>query len=171
MEGLKGAIHLGLKKIETPKAERNATRAQVADGTRLVYLICDERDRKATIPVRKFLKAQGFDVDIPAFEGDAAKVRAANQKLLTTCDAIIVFYGAGDEAWKRTIDSELKKMNGYRTGPAILASYTILAEPKTSDKEELLELEEPNLINALSGFSEDEMAVFVNAVEAAGRRS
>ena len=38
---------------------------------------------------------------------------------------IILFYGAGDEAWKRTIDNELKKMPGYRSGKPLLASYTL----------------------------------------------
>ena len=28
----------------------------------------------------------------------------------------MVFYGEGDEAWKRTVDYELKKMPGYRDG-------------------------------------------------------
>ena len=77
-------------------------------------LICDERDRKATIPLRKFLKGQGLDVQIPVFEGDAATVRRNNQDLLTRCDAVIVFYGAGDESWKRTVESDLRKMKGYR---------------------------------------------------------
>ena len=91
-------------------------------------------------------------------------MREANQQLLATCDAVILFYGAGDEAWKRTIDNELKKMPGYRGGKPLLASYTYLADPKTSDKEDLLDMEEPNLIKGLGGFSEAEMAAFMQAM-------
>ena len=95
-------------------------------------------------------------------------MREAHQQLLTTCDAVILFYGAGDEAWKRTIDNELKKMPGYRGGKPLLASYTYLADPKTTDKEDLIDMEEPNLINGLGGFSEAEMAAFVQAMNPSG---
>ena len=99
--------------------------------------------------MRKFCKQSGFDVALPAFEGDASQVRKTNQQLLASCDAVLLFYGAGDEAWKRTIDNELKKMAGYRAGKPLLARYTYLAEPGTSDKEDLVDMEEPGLINGL----------------------
>jgi hypothetical protein len=169
IEELRAAIHATLKKIEQPEPqqpERDATGAQAAGGDRakLVYLICDERDRKATVPLRKWCKQQGFDVALPAFEGDASQVRKANQQLLAGCDAVLLFYGAGDEAWKRTIDSELKKMAGYRDGKPLLAKYTYLAEPKTSDKNDLIDMEEPGLIDGLGGFAEAAMAGFTQAV-------
>ena len=126
-------------------------------------MICDERDRKATIPLRKFLKSQGFETNIPAFEGDAAAVRQSNQDLLSTCDAAVVFYGAGDEGWKRSVDAELRKAAGYRSSKAPLAPYTYLAEPATNDKTELVDLEEPRLIDCLTGFSEAALADFVKA--------
>ncbi len=116
LEDVKAAIHAALKKIETaevpapPKAAAEATEAD----TKLVYLLCDERDRKATIPLRKYLKTQGFESKIPVFEGDAATVRQSNQDLLSSCDAVLIFYGAGDESWKSSVDSELRKASGYR---------------------------------------------------------
>ncbi len=119
-------------------------------------------DRPATIALRKFLKSEGFEVKIPIFEGDAASVRQANQELLTECDAVILFYGAGDEAWKRSVESEIKKVKGYRGEKPLLASYTYLAEPSTDDKRELIELEEPNLIKGLGGFSESEIQRFLD---------
>ena len=64
-----------------------------------------------------------------------------------------LFYGAGDEAWKRAIDNELKKMAGYRGGKPLPAMYTYLAEPRTSDKEDLIDMEEPGLIDGLGGFA------------------
>ena len=82
------------------------------------------------------------------------QVRKANQQLLASCDVVILFYGAGDEAWKRTIDNELKKMAGYRDGKSPPAMYTYLAEPRTSDKEDLIDMEEPGLIDGLGGFAE-----------------
>ncbi len=160
IEDLKGVMHAALKKMEKPEPP-----PPERQGNRLIYLICDERDRSATIPLRKFLKGRGCDVQIPLFEGDAATVRQNNQDLLAGCDAVILFYGNGDEAWKRSIESELKKAGAYRAAKPLLASYIYLAEPMTESKTELIELEEPNLINGLQGFSEAEMLKFVTAVD------
>ena len=130
----------------------------------MIYLICDEKDRKNTIPLRKFLKAQGFKVNIPLFSGDAETVHEAEKAHLSTCDAVLLFYGAGDEGWKFGRENDLKKMRAYRGDHPLPVSYTYLAEPATDDKEELIEFEEPNLINGLDGFSETEMNAFVEAV-------
>jgi hypothetical protein len=161
LAALKEAVHAALKKLEQaapPKADSGR------DGdSRLIYLICEERDRESTKPVRKFLRQQGFEVKIPVFEGDAAAVRTANQDLLSQCDAVLLFYGAGDEAWNHTAENELRKMKGYRGGKPLLANYKYLAEPATDDKKELIELE-PNVVDGLKGFSEKAMEAFVKAV-------
>lgn len=166
IEGLKTSIHAILMKLERPEPPLLVDPA--ADHTKLIYLICNEKDRKATVPVRKFLREQGFKFEIPAFEGDATAVRETHQQAMTNCDAVILFYGAGDEAWKRTIDNELKKMPGYRSGRPLLASYTFLADPKTTDKEDLIDMEEPNLINGLGDFSDTMMTAFVQAMNQKG---
>jgi hypothetical protein len=165
IEGLKTSIHAVLAKLEKPEPQLPAEQAAAADQATLIYLICNEKDRKATVPLRKFCRGLGFEVAIPAFEGDAAAVREAHQQLMTNADAVILFYGAGDEAWKRTIDNELKKMPGYRSGKPLSASYTFLADPKTTDKEDLIDMEEPNLINGLGDFSDTMMAAFVKAMK------
>ncbi|MGH9929732.1 MAG: hypothetical protein ACREA9_10980 [Pyrinomonadaceae bacterium] len=162
IEGLKTSIHDILAKLEKPEPPPPVGQAK------LIYLICNEKDRKATVPIRKFCRGLGFEVAIPAFEGDAGAVREAHQQLLTNADAIILFYGAGDEAWKRTMDNELKKMPGYRSGKPLLASSTFLADPKTTDKEDLIDMEEPNLINGLGDFSETMMNAFVQAMNPRG---
>jgi hypothetical protein len=176
IEELRAAIHATLSKIEQPEPklpECDPTGAQEVAGesTRLIYFICDQKDRKASVPVRKLCKQLGFEVALPAFEGDASEVRKTNQQNLTSCDAVFLFYGAGDEAWKRAIDNELKKMAGYRRGRPPPATYTYLAEPRTSDKEDLIDMEEPGLINGLGGFEETATAKSIQAVIAAGATS
>jgi hypothetical protein len=153
---LKSAVHATLQRPE-PKPT-------VPESTKLVYLICDGRDRGAAVPLRKFLKSHGLDVEIPVFEGDAATVRRANQDIFTRCHAVMLFYGAGDEAWRRTVESDLKKMSGSRRENSLLASYKYLAQPFTDDKKDLIELEEPNLINGLGASSEGEMKPFLDAL-------
>jgi hypothetical protein len=168
IEGLKTSIHAILTKLEKPEPQLPAEQAAAADQAKLIYLICNEKDRKATIPVRKFCRGLGFEVAIPAFEGDATAVREAHQQLMTNADAVILFYGAGDEAWKRTIDNELKKMPGLRSGKPLLGSYTYLADPRTTDKEDLIDMAEPNLIIGLGDFSDTMMAGFMQAMNSSG---
>jgi hypothetical protein len=176
IEELRAAIHDTLRKIEQPEpgqpqgdvggAERAAARS-----TKLIYLITDAKDRKATVPMRRLCRQLGYEVAVPAFEGDASEVRKTNQQLLASCDAIILFYGAGDEAWKRTIDNELRKMAGYRGGRPLPPVSIYLAEPKTDDKQDLIDMEEPGLIDGLDGFAEAAMAKFLQGVTEDGTTS
>jgi hypothetical protein len=165
VEGLKTSIHAILAKLEKAEPQLPPDQAAAADQAKLIYLICNEKDRKATVPVRKFCRGLGFEVAIPAFEGDATAVREAHEQLLTNADVIILFYGAGNEAWKRTIANDLKKMPGYRSGKPLLAAYTYLADPRTSDKDDLIDMEEPNLINGFGEFSDASMSAFVRAID------
>lgn len=170
IEALKASIHATLKKLEQPEPMLHEAQANAANDTHLIYLICNEKDRKATVPIRKYLREQGCEVFLPAFEGDATAVREAHRQLMSNCDAVILFYGSGSEAWKRTIDSELKKMPGYRNGKPLQACFTYLAEPVTVDKEDLIDMEEPHLINGMTDFPEAEMAAFVHAMQPGGAK-
>jgi hypothetical protein len=176
IEELRSAIHANLRNIEQPEPkqpERDATGAQAAaaGSAKFVYLICDEKDRKASIPVRRLCKQLGFEVSLPAFEGAASAVRKTNQDLLASCNAVLVFYGAGDQAWKRTIDNDLRKMAGYRGGRPLPARFTYLAVPRTPDKDDLIDMEEPGLIDGLDGFAEAAMAKSLQAVIKPGATS
>jgi hypothetical protein len=162
-ESFKGAVRAALQRLEKPepaKTERNGD----SPCAKLLYLICDERDRQATIPLRKFLRSAGLDAKIPLFEGDAATVRQANQDLLSQCDAVLIFYGAGGEPWKRTVDNDLKRMKAYRGDKPIPPAFVYLAEPATADKNDLIDLEEPNLINGLQGVTAAAMEPFLSLV-------
>jgi hypothetical protein len=174
LEQFKAAIHTTLKQLEQPEprkpdVEATGDAGEAGGGARVVYLICNERDLKATVPLRKLFRQAGIEVTRPVFEGDAAQVRKANQALLASCDGVLLFYGAGDEGWKRSIDGELKKMAGYRAGKPLLARCTYLAEPGTADKQDMIEMEEPGLIDGLAGLAEAALAEFMQTMQAAGK--
>jgi hypothetical protein len=172
IEELRTAIHATLRKIEQPEEKRREgegadAETSAGESARRVYFICDEKDRKASVPVRKLCKQLGLDVALPAFEGDASEVRKANQENLADCDVVFVFYGAGDAAWKRAIDNELRKMGGYRGGKSRPPIFTYLSEPRTDDKQDLIDMEEPGLIDGLGGFGESATAKFLRQLTAA----
>jgi hypothetical protein len=166
IEELRTAIHATLRKIEQPEPEHREgggadAEPSARESARRIYFICDDKDRKASVPVRKLCKQLGLDVALPAFEGDAAEVRKTNEQNLADCDVVFVFYGAGDAAWKRAIDNELRKMAGYRGGKSRPPIFTYLAEPRTGDKQDLIDMEELGLIDGLDGLAERAMTEFL----------
>ena len=88
---------------------------------------------------------------MPAFDGLATEVRQANERQVAACDALLLFYGAGDEAWKRTTDSDLQKQRGRR-GAAAAPVFTWLDGPASADKDDLADLADPGLIDGRAGF-------------------
>jgi hypothetical protein len=155
LETLKGAIHAALKSIKRVTQARLSEPS--AGGRKRIHVLCDARDRKDTIALLKLLK-ETADVTLPIFAGDAAALREANQVLLMECDVVILFYGAGDEAWKFHQQNELKRIRALRPETPLPAETIYLASPITDDKDLLVGLHEPNLVNALNGFPHDEIA-------------
>jgi hypothetical protein len=62
------------------------------------------------------------------FEGDAAEVRKVNQERLTQADAVMVFYGSGTEAWKASVDADIRRATALRAGRPLHGVLTWLAD-------------------------------------------
>lgn len=160
VEKLKSALQALLGKIEKqmnptrPDDTADDSEAIIEDENTSLYLICTEQDKKATVPLRKYLKAHNITVSMPVFKGEAAQVRTINQQLLTSSDNIMVFYGEGEEAWRRSIDTELKKLPAYLEGRTMPPIHTYLAAPKTCDKEDMIDMEEPGVVNGIESLNE-----------------
>lgn len=164
LETLKCQIHATLRKLEGGELSVDKQVRRQA-GSKLVYLICDKNDRDATRRLRKRLIEGGFEVVIPVFQGDAATVRQANQETLAQCNAAILFYGVGDEAWMHTVENDLRKAYAYRDGMPPLLYFTYIAGPANDDKRDMIELEEPNIINGLEGFPEAGIEPVLDALQ------
>jgi len=159
-EVIKGAMHSALQKLEE-KPPATATKGGQS-GRKMIFLICDETDLMSTIPLNKILKARGFDVEVPLFEGDAAAVRQARLDLLEQASGVLVFYGDVAAQWKASIDAELRKNSGAQGEKVI---YTCLAGPETTAKRYLIATEEANVLNCLPGITADAMLPFLTAVD------
>ena len=160
LEALKGAIHLTLRRIETPEP---APPAAGPAGQSVVHILMSEADRAESVPLIKRLRARGLRVTLPVFAGDAAAVRAANMQLVSGCDAVILFYGAGDEVWKFHQQSDLIKQ-AAASGAIRHSEWICLAAPSTADKEMLLQLGDPNLLDARAGFSEEALQPLLSSL-------
>ena len=149
LEALKNTIHLTLRQLDSAAAAPAPTPA----GQSVVHVLMSEADRTASVPLLKLLRAQGLMVTTPVFIGNAGALREANAQLLSGCDALILFYGAGDETWKFYQQRELRKQCAAGGGSRHRSEWTCLAPPSTADKQMLLQLEEPHLIDALAGWT------------------
>jgi hypothetical protein len=87
--------------------------------------------------------------------------------MLSQCAVALVFYGKGDEGWKRAVDTDLLKSKAHRGDKPPLLQLTYLSAPASAEKTEMIELEEPNLVNGLDGFSESSAKVLLDILEAA----
>ena len=58
-----------------------------------------------------------------------------------------------------------------RGGKPLPARFTYLAEPRTPDKDDLIDMEEPGLIDGLEGFAEAAMTKSLQAVNKPGATS
>jgi hypothetical protein len=173
-EVLRTQMHTQLKKIEDARRAAAAPQAAAPEATGgeaapLVYVVFDERDRKATVPLRKWLKAQGLEVATPLSEGDAAQVRQANQDQLSRCDAVLIYYGSGDEFWKRAVQTELRKMAGYRQDKPPPLVRTYLALPDSPQKGDMVDMDEPHLIDGRTALAEAGLSAMAQALKQAQR--
>ena len=171
VEALKSTLHRALKPADPPSAVRIAMPR--APGQRRVHVLMCETDRTASVPLLKRLRAQGLQVSIPVFVGDAAALRKANAELTAECDGLILFYGAGDEVWKFHQQSELRKQAALRGAAPGTAEWTWLAAPLSADKELLQLLGDAHLLDGLASPTDaggDVLQPFFAAIDATADR-
>jgi hypothetical protein len=100
-----------------------------------IYFIADQRDVERITPWCDALFEQHLEVIQPMFDGDESDIRAFHEETLSTCDACLIFYGAGNELWLRRKLREIQKSPGYgRTKPAPLVWIAQIG-PRTPEKE------------------------------------
>ncbi|MCB9251580.1 MAG: toll/interleukin-1 receptor domain-containing protein [Flavobacteriales bacterium] len=133
LEDLEFAIHDKLK-VEEKKAPE-ASDDSDENGPRMIYLICDQSDMDAVQSLDNALYDKGYDVVLPAFEGDQTDIRLDHQENLINCDAVIIYYGNANELWLRSKMRDLLKMAGYGRKKKLLAKTVFIAEPMNPQKE------------------------------------
>ena len=120
-------------------------------GTKQVYLVCDLEDLDVIANIETYLFDKGFDVIIPAFEGDQTELREDHQENLKNCDAVLIYYGAGNDLWLRAKTRDLLKIAGYgRKKP--LNVKTVFVAPPLSPQKERLRSHDVKVVNLTEDF-------------------
>lgn len=144
-EALKGAVHQALQALQQPAA----TPAPASGSAPRVHLLMTEADRAAVVPLVKALRGLGLAVSVPVFAGDAAALRQRNAQLVAESRAVLIVYGAGDEAWKFHQVSDLQKQAAIAGGGP--SRWLALLPPQTPDKDLEQALAEPGTLDLLAG--------------------
>jgi hypothetical protein len=161
VEAVKTAVLTAL----APRAP--ASMAQEVDGAASIYIIFDPKDRKddGLLQLRKCLLARGLALRKPAFDGDAEEVRRTHEGHLDQCDAVLIYYGRGTDAWKQSVDRDVEKAKGRRGGRKLRAVFNWIASPTSDDKDDIIaEGTTVNLLDGRGGISERLIDTVVKAV-------
>jgi hypothetical protein len=156
LEDLKTLIYRKL----LPPAPSEKTSGSPYELTR-VYLLCDRDDVDAAAPVTDYLFGQGYEVILPIFDEDEAQARIEHEESLKSADAILIFYGAGNEVWLRRQFRELQRSAGLGRQKPWLARGIYVAGPPTPQKERLRTLEATVLHEPPDGFHASAVAAFL----------
>lgn len=161
LEALKTAIRDTLAKLEKSERTPRTSGDQV-----YVYLICDEKDYRATKPLEDFLRATGFEVWVPPFEGEASEIREVHKQHLLDCDANIVFYGEASDTWFQMKLIDWRKVVGWGRSGAMLARAVYVAPPlEGRDPKRRLRVPDAVMIENFDAFSQDSLKPFLDEIQ------
>jgi hypothetical protein len=163
VEGSLDKLRLAIDR--TAVTGQKAARGPRAGGEvrRRVYLICDTLDVEGLTPLSEALFARGLEVIIPAFEGDESEVRLDDQENLKTCDAVLLYWGAGSELWRRRRQRDLDKSWGFGRTKPLLAVAVYLASPDRPEKRSF-RTHEALVISAFHGGGSDTLEPFFDQI-------
>jgi hypothetical protein len=133
IEDLEFSITDKLNENKSNKTEESSQ--ENIDGPKKIYLVCDQLDLDSIADVENFLFDKGFEVIIPAFDGDQTELRLDHQENLKICDAVIIYYGNGSDLWLRSKTRDLLKVVGYGRDKPLIMKGIIIAPPINAQKE------------------------------------
>lgn len=172
IEDFKFTVHNHLEKVREamrsePEAEAAAETVAVNDpgAPAMVYLICDQRDLDNISELEDFLFDQGNDVVVPVFEGEESQIRLDHQDNLKACDAVMIYYGEGNELWMRSKHRELMKIAGYgRTTP--LECKGVYLAPPHNERKARFRAHDAIIIDGMEGLKAENLAPYLEKLKA-----
>ena len=99
-----------------------------------IYVISDRRDETAPAELADYLYDQGFEVILPVFEGEEAQIRKDHEENLSVCDAVLFYYGEGNELWLRQKLREVQKSAAFGRKKPIVIKAIYVAPPDNPSK-------------------------------------
>jgi hypothetical protein len=167
IEDLKLSIHNKLKKLreqELAAASKPNVEEQLDEGPKSIYLICDQRDLDKTMELEDFFFNNGYEVLLPAFDGDETQIRIDHQENLKICNGVVIFYCEGNDLWLRAKTRDFLKIAGYGRTKPLNAKAIYLAPPDNVMKSRFRSLE-AMVINGLTSFPDEPLREFLGKMK------
>jgi TIR domain. len=164
LEEFKTFIEDRVNALRRPRREEDAGDAP-KNGRAHIYLICDQQDVEAVVPIEDYLFNYGFETVLPAMDGDEAQVREDHKENLLLCDAALIYYGNTSELWLRAKLRDLQKAAGYGRRKPMRAKGIYIAGGETLPKQRF-RTHEATVIKHFGAFSADSLRPFIAQLEA-----
>lgn len=161
LEDLKTVID---RKLAPPPAAPKVVPGPAPKDLTRIYLLCDQQDLDACRPLEDFLFSRGYEVILPVFDEDEAQARIEHEEILTTADALLLFYGASSELWLRRKLREVQKSAGLGREKPWLCSAIYVAAPLSPAKERFRTHEALMLHEPPGGFAPEGLDPFLDAL-------
>jgi hypothetical protein len=171
VEDLKSIIYRKLAPPPPAVVKAATAPASTEEEHLRVYVLCDQLDAEATRPLEDYLFGAGFEVILPFFDEDETQARLEHEENLRSCDAILLYYGAGDELWLRRKLRELQKSAALRREKPWLGRGIYIGAPVTPQKERFRTHEAMLIHEPPSGFDPSALAPLLGAIAEARRAS
>lgn len=129
-----------------------------------VYIICEQADVTAALPVADHLFDAGFEVDWPAFEGEETALRTAHENKMRHCDGALIFCGASTDAWLDSKLAHLRKVYGWEPKRDPLKAQAIYFAGPQKIFKDIFKSREVHVIKNFGAFAADDLREFVTAL-------
>jgi hypothetical protein len=139
----------------------------ISSGLVRIYLVCHRQDLQAVAPLEKFLFEEGYEVFLPAMEGDEELILDDHKENLLWCDAILIYYGSASEFWLRTKLRDLQKIAGYGRTTQMRAKAVYISAPETDHKQRFF-TNEARVIKNYESFSKSSLNSFLDQLNSGG---
>jgi len=142
------------KELARQKAElalKSPPELVVTGEPRLIYFVCDKRDLEEAKVVGDWLDKCGHQVSFPSFEGDEAAQKERHDEALESADAVVIYYGYGDEKWMESNVMTMHKVSKLLRIP-YKAKLAYVAGPAAPGKESYLN-KLLTVVNGTGGFA------------------
>jgi len=156
--------------LNPPTSSTGSPSTDVSEDNRptQIYLICDQRDvqnYETTLqPIEDWLWEHDFEVIPSVFDGDETEVRRYHHDSLVECDAVLMYWNAGSEAWLRTKLREIQQAPGLgRKHP--LQGKAIYISGETVPAKKRFRTREATTIKQFDGFVPEDLASFIETIQ------
>jgi hypothetical protein len=162
-----------LEKLEN----RRQTHGQSRFLRKTIYLIYDKQDQHDIEAIHNCLFGQGYEVTTPSFEEDQKSV-ARHKSKLATCDAVLIYYGKGNQDWIESHLDYLETTRGIRSidesesgVPKPLLAKAIYISPPCIGHKRIFNTRRAKVIKKDESFNCEQLQEFFDQIERNTRRN